>query len=112
MIDVDSQKWCCATTGMLLYLIKLLRLDIANSVRELSKVMDGASPAHEKELKRILHFIVSEKKRDSKLKHIVIWPGLLMLMAIVTLPETMMTGKASSLCVEWLFLGNLKRNQM
>ena len=112
MFDMDSQKWHRATIGTLLYLIKLLRQDFANSVRELSKVMDGASPAHEKELKRVMQLIASEKKRDSKLKQIVILPVQLMLMAIVTLLETKMTRKASSLHVEWLFLGNSRRNLM
>ena len=31
---------------MLLYLVKFSRPDISNAVRELSKVMDGATPAH------------------------------------------------------------------
>ena len=57
MINEIKQKWYCATIGMLLYLVKLSRPDIANSVRELSKVMDGASPAHKKELRKIVNYL-------------------------------------------------------
>jgi hypothetical protein len=41
--------------GMLLFLVKHSRLDIANPVRKLSKCMDGASRAAMKELLRVNH---------------------------------------------------------
>jgi hypothetical protein len=44
--------------GMLLYLIKYLRPDLANMVRELSKCMDGASLAAYKEMQRVIKFVL------------------------------------------------------
>jgi hypothetical protein len=42
--------------GSLLYLIKYSRPDIANTVRELAKCMDGATPAAFNEMKRVIRF--------------------------------------------------------
>jgi hypothetical protein len=47
--------------GMLLYLVKHSRPDIANVVRELSKMMDGATPAAFKELKRTIKFVLDTR---------------------------------------------------
>jgi hypothetical protein len=44
-IDAHKQKIYRSEVGMLLYLVKHLRPDIANAVRELSKALDGTSPA-------------------------------------------------------------------
>ena len=68
MIDEKSQKWYRSTIGTLLYLVKLSRPDLANPVRELSKVMDGAAPAHEKELKRLVEFTCQTKDKTLKIK--------------------------------------------
>lgn len=46
---------------MLLFLVKYSRPDIANAVRELSKVNDGATKAHQKELLRLIKFVVDTK---------------------------------------------------
>jgi len=48
---------------MLLYLVKYSRPDIANSVRELSKVMDGAAVHHYKNLLRVIKFVISTKNK-------------------------------------------------
>jgi hypothetical protein len=48
MISNKKQKGFRSTIGTLLYLVKLSCPDIANPVRELSKIMDGAAPGHEK----------------------------------------------------------------
>ena len=48
-------------TGTLLYLVKHSRPDIANSTRELSKVMDCASYAHLKEMYRVVKFVLDTK---------------------------------------------------
>jgi hypothetical protein len=48
---------------MLLYLVKHLRPDIANVIRELSKMMDGATPAAFKELK---NFWSKDQTKDGK----------------------------------------------
>jgi hypothetical protein len=58
MIPTEKQKDFRSIIGTLLYLVKLSRPDIANPVRELSKVMDGAAPGHEKELKRLCRFVI------------------------------------------------------
>ena len=46
---------------MLLYLVKHSRPDIANSVCELSKALDGTSPAAYKELMRVLKFVLDTR---------------------------------------------------
>jgi Reverse transcriptase (RNA-dependent DNA polymerase) len=56
-VDDLTQKWFRSNIGCLLYLMKLSRPDLGNSVRELSKVMDGAAPGHVKELKRLIQFV-------------------------------------------------------
>jgi hypothetical protein len=48
---------------MLLYLVKYSRPDIANGVRELSKVMDGATMDHYNGLLRMIKFVVSTKNK-------------------------------------------------
>ena len=42
--------------GMLLYLVKFSRPDLSNAVRELSKVNDGATAKHMKDLMRVIKF--------------------------------------------------------
>jgi hypothetical protein len=58
------QKRFRSMIGALLYLVKLLRPAIANAVRELSKVMDRAVPAHEKELKCLLSFVFQTQDKQ------------------------------------------------
>ena len=55
-------------TGSLLYLVKHSRIDIANAVRELSKVMDRAAPNHMKELLRCIRYVLLTKGRKLKFK--------------------------------------------
>jgi hypothetical protein len=43
---------------MLLYLVKHSRPDISNSVREFSKVADGATEVHFKELLRTVKYVI------------------------------------------------------
>jgi hypothetical protein len=61
--DDSMQKKYQSGVGMLLYLVKYSRPDIANSVREFSKVMDGATVHHYKGLLRVIKFIVSTKNK-------------------------------------------------
>jgi hypothetical protein len=56
---------------MLLYLVKHSRPDIANVVRELSKCMDGATPAANKELKRVIKFVLDTRNYGLKIEPIV-----------------------------------------
>jgi hypothetical protein len=54
--------------GSLLYLLKHSRPDLSNSVRELSKVMDGANQAHLKALYRTIKFVKQTQHLKLKLK--------------------------------------------
>ena len=53
---------------MLLYLVKHSRPDIANPVRELSKVLDGATSAAFKEMLRIIKYVLDTKTLGLKLE--------------------------------------------
>ena len=53
---------------MLLYLVKHSRPDIANSVRELSKVADGATPGHWKALIRLIKYVLDTRKLKLKME--------------------------------------------
>ena len=53
---------------MLLYLVKHSRPDIANPVRELSKVLDGASQESFKEMMRIIKYVLDTKDWGLKIK--------------------------------------------
>ena len=53
----ELQKKFRSGVGTLLYLVKQSRPDIANSVREHAKVMDGATRYHYKELLRTMKFV-------------------------------------------------------
>ena len=63
--------------GTLLYLTKHSRPEICNPVRELSKTMDALSPAHLKEMYKVIRHVLSTKgyglKFESK-KDIMKWP--------------------------------------
>lgn len=57
-ISKEQQSRYRTGVGMLLYLVKHSRPDIANSVRELSKVLDGASEGDYKEMKRVIKYVL------------------------------------------------------
>mgnify|MGYP006197636723 FL=1 len=65
-IDDAQQAIYRSGTGTLLYLVKHSRPDIANPVRELSKVMDGASVGQLKEMKRIVKYVLDTKNYGLK----------------------------------------------
>jgi hypothetical protein len=46
LLTTDKQTKYRSRVGMLLYLVKHSRPDISNAVRELTKVLDGATLAH------------------------------------------------------------------
>jgi hypothetical protein len=69
-IDGNLQSKYRFGMGMLLYLIKYSRLDLANVVRELSKCMDGANLAAYKEMLRVVKFFWYAKDYCLKLNHI------------------------------------------
>jgi hypothetical protein len=58
----DQQKYRSGV-GMLLYLVKLSRPDVSNAVRELSKVMDGATSDHVEMLHRVIKFVLITRER-------------------------------------------------
>ena len=67
-IDLEMQSKYRSGVGMLLYLIKYSRPDLANVVRELSKCMDGASLAAYKEMQRVIKFVLDTKLYCLKLQ--------------------------------------------
>ena len=64
----ELQKKYRSGVGTLLYLVKHSRPDIANSVREHAKVMDGANMYHYKELLRTLKYVVDTSNKALKFK--------------------------------------------
>ena len=67
-IDEDLQSRYRSGTGMLLFLVKHSRPDIANVVRELSKCADGATFGAYKELLRVIKFVLDTKDYGLKLE--------------------------------------------
>jgi hypothetical protein len=68
LISPEDQKLFRSGVGMLLYLVKHSRPDISNAVRELSKVADGATPAHWNALLRTIKHVLNTDKKALKLK--------------------------------------------
>ena len=67
-IDPELQARYRSGVGMLLFLIKYSRPDLANVVRELSKCMDGASHAAYKEMLRVMKFVLDTKQYCLKIQ--------------------------------------------
>jgi hypothetical protein len=53
---------------MLLYLVKNSRPDISDAVRELTKVLDGATSAHWKAMLRVIKYVIDTNMLALKLK--------------------------------------------
>jgi transposase InsO family protein len=68
LISVEKQKMYRSGVGMLLYLVKHSRPDISNATRELSKVGDGATEAHWKQLLRAIKYTISTKNKALKMQ--------------------------------------------
>jgi len=51
---LEMQSEYMSGVGMLIYLVKYSRLDIANAVRELNKCMDGETMAAYKKMLRLI----------------------------------------------------------
>ena len=66
-IEVPNQKIYRSSVGMLLYLVQHSRPDIANAVCELSKALDGTSPAAYKELLRVLKYVMDTRTLSLKI---------------------------------------------
>jgi hypothetical protein len=61
VVDKESHRLFRSGVGMLLYLIKYSRPDIANSVREIAKVMDGPTEQQMKSLFRLIKYVLDTK---------------------------------------------------
>jgi hypothetical protein len=68
LISAKDQSLYRSGVGMLLYLIKHSRPDLSNAVRELTKVLDGATPAHMKAMLRVIRFVFETKNYALRLK--------------------------------------------
>ena len=68
VLSEEEMKLYRTGVGMLLYLVKYSRPDIANAVRELSKGMKEATPDAMKELKRVIKFVLNTKDFGLKLE--------------------------------------------
>jgi hypothetical protein len=61
LVSSEDQPKFRSGVGMLLYLVKHARPDIANAVRELSKVADRATKDHRKKLLRAIKYALDTK---------------------------------------------------
>jgi hypothetical protein len=68
LIAVEQRAEFRSGLGMLLYLVEHSRFDIANSVRELCNVADGATIGHWKLLLRCIKYIIAKEYLALKLK--------------------------------------------
>ena len=68
LINKSEQAKYRSGVGMLLYLVKHSRPEIANAVRELSKVGDGALPAHWKALMRTIKYVLQTSNLGLKIE--------------------------------------------
>ena len=65
MTDKEQFKYRSAV-GMMLFLVKYSRPDIANSVRELSKANNNANYAHYEQMLRAIKYVINTKNRMLK----------------------------------------------
>ena len=68
LISKSDQTVYRSGVGMLLYLVKHSRPEISNAVRELSKVGDGATKSHWKDLMRTIKYVIDTKDRGLKIR--------------------------------------------
>ena len=68
LLSKEEQTEYQSGTGSLLYAIKHSRPDMANAVRELSKVMDGATKGHQKSLYRAIKYFLDTKSMGLVMK--------------------------------------------
>ena len=77
VLSDEKQKLYRSGVGILLYLVKISRPDLSNSVRELSKVMDKATEYHYKLMIRAAKYTCETERRCLTLKptidHEMIW---------------------------------------
>ena len=61
-LSEEQQSRYRSGVGMLLYLIKHSRPDLANAIRELTKVLDGATTAHYKAMLRVIRYVFDTER--------------------------------------------------
>ena len=67
MLDKESQSDYRSGVGTLLYLLKHSRPELSNCVRELTKVLDGAKLRDQKEMFRVIRFVLNTVNLGLKL---------------------------------------------
>jgi hypothetical protein len=68
LASLEEQHTMRSGTGMLLYMVKHSRPDIANSVRELTKCLIGAHPAAMKEMYHVIKFVLDSQSMGLRLE--------------------------------------------
>jgi hypothetical protein len=68
LLSTEDQEIYRSGVGTLLYLTKQTRPDIANAVREHSKVMDGATKDHFTSLLRLIKYVIDTKNHKLLMK--------------------------------------------
>jgi len=66
-VNGNLQKKLHSGIGKLLHLMAKSRPEIANSVREILKFMDGATPAHMNAMYRVMRYVMATPKRGLKI---------------------------------------------
>ena len=64
IVSSGKQKLCPSKVGMLLFPIKHAHQDIANSVNESPKFLEGACPASFKKMLGVVNFVLDMKITD------------------------------------------------
>ena len=67
LINTNLQAQYRSGVGMLLYLINYTRPDIANLVREYSKMKDKATPLHNKTLLKLIKYLLGTKNKGLRM---------------------------------------------
>ena len=68
LITYENQKLFRSGVGMLMWIVKHSRPDLNNATRELSKVADGATEAHWKNLLRTINYAINTEEIGLKIK--------------------------------------------
>ena len=75
MMSGEMQTKYRSGTGKLLHLMKWMRLDVLNSVRELSQFMTGATAYHLKAMYHVMQYCLATKNKGLTLKPDCKWDG-------------------------------------
>ena len=67
-MDEKEQKSYRSGIGTFMYLVKLSRPELSNTLRELSKVMDKGTDKHFKTLKKVINYVTETKSNGMRIK--------------------------------------------